>query len=152
MSGYLEQLVTKVQELELGFKALEARVNAMGSGAAGAQVAQTTAAPANMFAAQPAAQVAVAAANPFATAQAAQPAATAITAEALVALITPYVEIEAVKNVLFDQMKTMGINALGETRPDQYAELHAKFQHVINQYKEATGQTGAAVAGAASII
>lgn len=144
MSGYLEQIVAKVQSLEEGFKGLEAIVRAMqaGQGAQGAAAVQTQTpvATGNPFGAQPAATPATG--NPFG----ATPAQPTVTVEMITALITPYVEIEAVKNVLSATMKGMGINALGETRPEQYAELYGKFQTVIGQYKEATGGAAAPAA------
>lgn len=54
-----------------------------------------------------------------------------VTADMIETLITPHVANEAVKAALQAQMQAMGIGALGDTRPDQYAELYQRFEAVI---------------------
>jgi|SRR5579864_259112 len=60
------------------------------------------------------------------------PPATNITAEAITALIQPHVANPAIKEALGVTMRSMGINALPDTQPHQFAELYARFQAVIN--------------------
>lgn len=54
-----------------------------------------------------------------------------ITAEQITQLITPHLDKDAVKTALGAEMRAMGIDALPNTQPDQYAELYERFQRVI---------------------
>lgn len=78
---------------------------------------------------------------------AAQPLPTGITADSITALIQPHVGNEAIKSELGAAMRGLGINALPETQPHQFAPLYQKFQEIINKY---TG--GGAAPSSASII
>jgi hypothetical protein len=54
-----------------------------------------------------------------------------VTAEQITALIQPHVGNEAIKAALGVAMRAMGINALPEAQPHQYAALHQAFQGVL---------------------
>jgi hypothetical protein len=58
------------------------------------------------------------------------------TAEMITALVQPHVGDPARKAALFQQMTEMGIGALPEARPDQYAELHARFKRVVDSFTQ----------------
>jgi hypothetical protein len=64
------------------------------------------------------------------------PAATGVDADAITALIQPHVENPAIKAALGATMRQMGINALPETQPHQYAELYSRFQAVLAQHAQ----------------
>jgi hypothetical protein len=72
------------------------------------------------------------------------------TAEMITALITPHVQNPAIHAALKEQMGQMGIASLPDAQPGQYAELHARFQSVINQAQAAAAAQPAATP--ASII
>ena len=65
---------------------------------------------------------------------------TNITAEAITGLIQPHVSNPAIKDALGATMRSMGINALPDTQPHQFAELYARFQAVIAQHSGAQQQ------------
>lgn len=54
-----------------------------------------------------------------------------ITADSILALIQPHIGDDATKAQLGAAMRAMGINALPETQPHQFAELYARFQQVL---------------------
>lgn len=57
-----------------------------------------------------------------------------VTADTITALIQPHIANPALKDALGAAMRGMGINALPETQPHQYAALYAAFQNVIAQH------------------
>jgi hypothetical protein len=67
------------------------------------------------------------------------------------ALITPMVQNEQVKAALTAQMHAMGIQNLPDTKPEQLAELYARFKEVETQAK-AAGLLGGGAPAAPSII
>lgn len=71
----------------------------------------------------------------------------AITADAITALIQPHIANDTIKGALGAAMRAMGINALPETQPHQFAALYQAFQNVIAQH---TG--GGALAGSSASI
>jgi flagellar motor protein MotB len=87
--------------------------------------------------------------NPQGTQQ--QSAAPAVTADMIQQLITPLVQNEQVKAALTTQMQQMGIQNLPDARPEQMAELYARFQQVDQQARQA-GLIGAPAGGSPSII
>ena len=124
MSGVLEAMVARIA-------ALEAAVAAMATPAAAA----------------------AAAADPFAslgTVSPSQPPPPAnVTGDQITALITPHIDNPAIKEALGAEMRAMGINALPETQPNQFAELYGRFQGVISRLASAV--QGTATAGASII-
>lgn len=72
-----------------------------------------------------------------------------ITADAITALIQPHVSNDAIKAELGTAMRGMGINALPETQPHQFADLYHKFAAVIAKH---TGGGLGAATSSASII
>jgi len=54
-----------------------------------------------------------------------------ITADTILALIQPHIGNPTTKEALGGAMRAMGINALPETQPHQFAELYARFQAVL---------------------
>lgn len=78
-------------------------------------------------------------------------AAPAVTPDMVQALITPMVQNEQVKAALTQQMHAMGIQNLPDTKPEQLAELYARFQEVDKQAR-AAGLIGGTAAAAPSII
>ena len=79
-----------------------------------------------------------------------QPQQQQVTPDMIQQLITPLVQNEQVKQALTAQMQQMGIQNLPDARPDQMAELYARFQQVEQQAR-AAGLLNAP-AGAPSII
>jgi hypothetical protein len=56
-----------------------------------------------------------------------------ITADTILALIQPHIGNPVTKEALGGAMRAMGINALPDTQPHQFAELYARFQAVLAQ-------------------
>jgi hypothetical protein len=56
-----------------------------------------------------------------------------ITADTILALIQPHIGNPVTKEALGGAMRAMGINALPDTQPHQFAELYARFQAVLSQ-------------------
>lgn len=59
------------------------------------------------------------------------PAPAGVDADALLALIQPHIANDAIKAALGVAMRSLGINALPETQPHQYAPLYQSFQAVL---------------------
>lgn len=146
MSGILEQMKAQLDANTAEIAALKQHIASMG--AAQAAPAPAAANPFGGFGATPAPAAAPLAAAP-APAPAAAPA--NVTGEAITALIQPYVENVAVKEALGAEMRAMGINALPETQPHQYAEMYQRFSAVIARF-QAGAAAAPAAAPAASII
>ena len=148
MSGILEQMKAQLDANTAEIAALKQHIASMG--AAQAAPAPAAANPFGGFGATPAPAAAPLAAAPApAPAPAAAPA--NVTGEAITALIQPYVENVAVKEALGAEMRAMGINALPETQPHQYAEMYQRFSAVITRF-QAGAAAAPAAAPAASII
>lgn len=135
MSGFLEQLKAMVDSHAAEIAALKSAVAAMQAGGA---VAAASPAVGGLgaglsFAATPAVQQQAAVAN--------------VTGDMITALIQPHVDNAAIKEALGAEMRAMGVNALPETQPHQYAEMYQRFQGVIARF-----QGGAAAAPAAASI
>lgn len=141
MSGVLEQMHAAIAALQSDVAALKAALAA--APAAAAAAAAPAAAPAAFggLGGLGAPAAAPAAATPAVPAN--------VTDEQITALITPYLENDAIKTALGAEMRAMGINALPETQPHQYAELYGRFQRVI---QAATTGAAAPAAAPASII
>lgn len=75
-----------------------------------------------------------------------------LTGEQIVAFIQPYIHNEAIKADLGTAMRSMGINALPETQPHQFAQLYSLFQAVIARHTGGTAVTQAPVAPVATSI
>lgn len=150
MSGILEQMKAQLDANTAEIAALKQHIASMG--AAQAAPAPAAANPFGGFGATPAPAAAPLAAAP-APAPAPAPAAAPanVTGEAITALIQPYVENVAVKEALGAEMRAMGINALPETQPHQYAEMYQRFSAVIARF-QAGAAAAPAAAPAASII
>jgi len=73
-----------------------------------------------------------------------------VTPDMIQALIMPLIENESTKAQLQAQMNAMGIQNLGDARPDQLPELYARFQQVASQAQNGAGQVQQG--GAPSII
>ena len=141
MTGVLENMQAAIVAMQQEVAAIKQHL-----AAAPAAPAATPVAAANPFAAT----APVAAANPFAgLGGAATPAAAApvnVTADQIVALITPHLDNAAVKEALGAEMAAMGIPALPEAQPNQYGELYQRFANVIGRFQ------GAAQAAAPSSL
>lgn len=136
MTGILERIEAKLDQLLTTGQSQAAQVNA-------GQVAATT------VYSPPAAQPLPSYLQAAPAAQLQPQAGAAVTAEQLQALIMPHIDNAAVKEALGGAMRSMGINALPETQPHQYAPLYGLFQQVLTHF----GLGGApAQPAAASII
>lgn len=62
-----------------------------------------------------------------------------IDSDKITALIQPHVANPQIKEALGVAMRSMGINALPETQPHQYAGLYAAFQGVIDRFTTGVG-------------
>lgn len=147
MSGILEQMKAQLDANTAEIAALKQHIASMG--AAQAAPAPAAANPFGGFGAPAPAAAPLAAAPAPAPAPAAAPA--NVTGEAITALIQPYVENVQVKEALGAEMRAMGINALPETQPHQYAEMYQRFSAVIARF-QAGAAAAPAAAPAASII
>lgn len=102
-------------------------------------------------AATPAPAPAPVAADPFGGlggAPAPAPAAAApvtVTAEMLMALIQPHVSNDATKAKLGEAMRAAGVDNLNNAKPEQYGDLYARFQQVINAASAAPAATAASI-------
>lgn len=74
------------------------------------------------------------------------------TQEMIVALVTPMVADANVKAALQQEMGQMGIAALPDAQPHQYAELYHRFQQVQGRFSGAQQQQMQPAAQPASII
>jgi hypothetical protein len=74
-------------------------------------------------------------------AQPVQQAQATVTPDMIQQLVMPLVQNEQAKGALQQHMQAMGIQNLGDTRPDQMAELYQRFQQVQQQFGGATQQT-----------
>jgi len=61
-----------------------------------------------------------------------------VTADSLVALITPHIGNEAIKAELGTAMRSIGVNSLPEAQPHQFPTLYQLFQGVIARFAGAT--------------
>lgn len=130
MTGILENMKAQIDATVQEVQALKATVAALQAGGA-------TAAPAP-----------AAAADPFAAFGAPTPAPAPVkevTAEAITALIQPHLDNDKVRDALGVEMRAMGISALPDTQPGQYAELYARFQRVIAAAGTAAAATPASI-------
>lgn len=134
MSGFLEQLKAMVDSHAAEIAALKSAVAAMQAGG-------------SVAAASPAVGGLGAGLSFAATPAAPPPAVANVTGDMITALIQPHVDNAAIKEALGAEMRAMGVNALPETQPHQYAEMYQRFQGVIARF-----QGGAAAAPAAASI
>lgn len=75
-----------------------------------------------------------------------------LTGDMITALITPHVGNEAIKAALGVEMRAMGISALPETQPAQYAELYRRFATVLAANGVGGVGGGTTAAASSSII
>jgi hypothetical protein len=130
MTGILETMKAQLDATVQEVQALKTAIAALQAG--GAPAAPAAAAPA---------------ADPFAAFGAPAAPAKEVTAEAITALIQPHLDNDKVRDALGVEMRAMGISALPDTQPGQYAELYARFQRVI-----AAAGTAGATTTPASIV
>lgn len=135
MSGILERIEAKLDQLLAGTAAAAPQALAQPLPAAAAPLAPA-AAP-------------LAPAAPAAAPVSAYPPATQ---EMIVALVTPLVNDPNVKSALQAEMQAMGIAALPEAQPHQYPELYARFQRVQQQVAAQQAAAPQPAASPASII
>lgn len=131
MSGILEGMKAQMDQNTAAIAQLTAAVAALSAGGAPA--------------------AAPVAADPFASfgggtpTPAATPTPVNVTSDMLLSMIQPYIDNDAHKAALGAEMRAMGINALPETQPHQYAELYARFKACIDRgFAPATAQVASA--------
>jgi hypothetical protein len=130
MSGILESMKQEINTLQQDYAALKVAMATLAARPGGAV-------------AEPAAVV-----DPFAgfgatPTTAVTPTPTNVTGEMITALIIKAVENPSVKEALGAEMKAMGINALPEAQPHQFAELYGRFQAVLTRMGGAATQPAA---------
>jgi hypothetical protein len=112
MSGILEQLIAAIQANTAAVQAQSGMAQSLGIG--------TTVQ-------QPVVQ------QPVVQQPVVQPAPASVSADDLMALITPHIGVETTKLAFGAAMRALGINALPEAQPHQYPALYTAFQNVIAQ-------------------
>lgn len=143
--GFIGQLLQAAQALAAAAPAPQAQGLQFGGAPNAAQAAQTLVQPA-----QQATQAAAATGGlSFGGAAPAQP---AVSAAQVQELITQLAQHEPLKNAIIGEMGAMGIQNLGDTRPDQMNELYSRVQGVAARAQEILGGQQQQTAAAPSLI
>lgn len=142
MSGFLEQLKAQVEQNTADIAALKQHIASMGAQQAAPAPAATGLGIGG--------GLSLGAAPAPAPAPAPVPA--NVSGDQITALIQPYVENVQVKEALGAEMRAMGINALPETQPHQYAEMYQRFSAVIARFQAGAANAAAPAPAATSII
>lgn len=156
MSGFLEILKAQVEQHEATIGQLVAAVQELRAQQPVAQVVQQPAQAAGLGMGLIGVQASNVAASSLGGGlgaglggglSAAQQPTTPVTGEMITALVTQYIDNNAVKEAFKAQMAQMGIQELPNTQPHQYAELYQRFQAVIAQGVAANPGAGAVGGG-----
>jgi hypothetical protein len=135
MSGYLEQMAEAIQKLQGEVSALKQQFQPPQQPQQFQPPQQFAQQPVQQYAQQPVQQQPQQfQQQPTGVQAPALPADPTQAASIITEYVMKHVDNPAIKTALGDEMRAMGIGALGETQPHQYAELFQRFHNAVARF------------------